>query len=262
MAAAKDLTGQHFGNLLVLKKADEPYISPSGKKTVRWVCRCELCGREVTMLRNTLICATSCGCTRVEALKDRPKNKKICVVCGEEFEAPPSSKRITCCKECSSIRKSMQHTGKANPWSAEAKARYGRSEAHQQQAKKAVVTATEAALALPEGQKGSQNRACKVWILKDPDGNLHRAVGMLPWARENYELFEPYSIDPEASANRVRSGFYAIASSLFYGAPSRKCKPTSTYKGWRLISIDEKSVNEQVESMMKYYKKKEDEDAD
>ena len=53
MAAPKDLTGQRFGRLTVLRLCEEPYISPSGKKTRRWICRCD-CGREISVLQNAL----------------------------------------------------------------------------------------------------------------------------------------------------------------------------------------------------------------
>jgi hypothetical protein len=63
MPEFQDLTGQRFGDLLVLRRAPD-YISPTGKKTVRWECLCENCGRKTVMLRNTLKAATSCGCIR------------------------------------------------------------------------------------------------------------------------------------------------------------------------------------------------------
>lgn len=67
MAQAKDLTGQRFGRLTVLHLADEPYISPSGRKTRRWVCQCD-CGKETTVLTNALTRGTtlSCGCRQRE----------------------------------------------------------------------------------------------------------------------------------------------------------------------------------------------------
>ena len=37
-----------------------------------------------------------------------------------------------------------------------------------------------------EGQKGSQNREALVWRLIDPDGNTHKAVNLLDWARQNH----------------------------------------------------------------------------
>lgn len=87
---------------------------------------------------------------------------------------------------------------------------------------------------LPEGQRGSQNRECLVWTLKDPSGNYHIAVGLLPWARENYKLFFPDDdIPQEAAAGRIRCGFQSIAASM-RGTRSRKGKPVQTYKGWTL----------------------------
>lgn len=35
---------------------------------------------------------------------------KRCVICGAEFPAPPSSKKITCSKVCSAKRKSETHS--------------------------------------------------------------------------------------------------------------------------------------------------------
>jgi len=68
MPKFQDLTGQRFGDLLVLRRAPEDYVSPAGKHTVRWECLCEACGRRVTMLRNSLKNATSCGCRRNDNL--------------------------------------------------------------------------------------------------------------------------------------------------------------------------------------------------
>lgn len=73
--AKKDLTGQRFGRLTVIREHPEPYRSPAGKPTRRWVCRCD-CGREVTVLQNSLTAkgghAQSCGCLQKEKAS-RPK---------------------------------------------------------------------------------------------------------------------------------------------------------------------------------------------
>lgn len=68
MPKFQDLSGQRFGELVVLRRGPD-YVSPTGKKTVQWVCRCEACGREVTMLRNTLKTAKSCGCRKGDKLR-------------------------------------------------------------------------------------------------------------------------------------------------------------------------------------------------
>ena len=57
-----DLTGQKFGNLVVLL-SDEPYTKPSGQKVAMWKCVCD-CGNTISVrseyLRNGN--TTSCGC--------------------------------------------------------------------------------------------------------------------------------------------------------------------------------------------------------
>lgn len=67
----KDLTGQKFGKLTVLRLG-EPTRSPGGKAIRRWVCRCD-CGREITVNQNCLTSTTngtrSCGCTRGTSLR-------------------------------------------------------------------------------------------------------------------------------------------------------------------------------------------------
>lgn len=67
-----DLTGQRFGQLVVLSETS-PYTSPAGKKTRRWLCRCD-CGKQVTVLQNALTSTShptrSCGCTRLGHVKD------------------------------------------------------------------------------------------------------------------------------------------------------------------------------------------------
>ncbi len=70
MAKAKDLTGERFGKLTVLRLGD-PARSPGGKAIRRWVCRCD-CGREITVNQNSLTGKNgtrSCGCSRGDALR-------------------------------------------------------------------------------------------------------------------------------------------------------------------------------------------------
>lgn len=61
-ARAVDMTGQVFGRLTVLARADIP-----DPKNVRWECVCE-CGKIKTVLAGNLRsgCATSCGCYAIE----------------------------------------------------------------------------------------------------------------------------------------------------------------------------------------------------
>ena len=63
----KDLTGQKFGKLTVLERAED-YITPQNEREVQWRCKCD-CGRECIVrghnLRNGH--TTSCGCAIIEA---------------------------------------------------------------------------------------------------------------------------------------------------------------------------------------------------
>lgn len=66
-----DLTGERYGNLLVIEKC-ESYVHPSGRKRTRWLCRCD-CGNYDKVTTDNLRSGqvTSCGCTRVVSNKQR-----------------------------------------------------------------------------------------------------------------------------------------------------------------------------------------------
>ena len=49
MPAIKDLTGQTFGRLTVMERGPD-YITPKGKKRVRWICKCS-CGNPAPWLQ-------------------------------------------------------------------------------------------------------------------------------------------------------------------------------------------------------------------
>lgn len=69
-----DLTGQKFGLLTVLGRGDD-YISPDGKRRVRWRCQCE-CGGTALCQTGTLKHgkAKSCGCLARKLASERAKN--------------------------------------------------------------------------------------------------------------------------------------------------------------------------------------------
>lgn len=62
-----DHTGQVFDRLTVVERAED-YVTPKGKRHVRWRCRCE-CGTETLVLASALRRTKSCGCLRAEVLK-------------------------------------------------------------------------------------------------------------------------------------------------------------------------------------------------
>lgn len=69
---AKDLTGERFGRLVVIKEV-EPHISKSGKTKMRkWLCRCD-CGTEKEILGTSLSrgATKSCGCLNSEVAREK-----------------------------------------------------------------------------------------------------------------------------------------------------------------------------------------------
>lgn len=64
-----DLTGQKFGKLTVIERAED-YIKPNGRKVLRWKCKCD-CGNEVIVRGDSLKGnkTTSCGCVQKEVSK-------------------------------------------------------------------------------------------------------------------------------------------------------------------------------------------------
>lgn len=66
MGKVKDLTGQKFGRLTVISRAED-YISPQGQCRTRWLCQCD-CGNQCVVSSNNLRSETtkSCGCWNIE----------------------------------------------------------------------------------------------------------------------------------------------------------------------------------------------------
>ena len=62
MSKLIDLTGQKFGWLTVIERAED-YITPAGRRLVAWKCRCE-CGNIISALSSNLTSGntSSCGC--------------------------------------------------------------------------------------------------------------------------------------------------------------------------------------------------------
>ena len=70
-----DLTGRQFGALTVLGPSEKYYVDPKhGWRHRQWDCRCELCGRIITVrtcaLRDDEKGTKSCGCQRMEHMRE------------------------------------------------------------------------------------------------------------------------------------------------------------------------------------------------
>lgn len=67
----KDMTGQRFGRLVVVERAED-YIPPSGSKKIMWRCKCD-CGNEAIVMADALRQGRtkSCGCISKEKTAER-----------------------------------------------------------------------------------------------------------------------------------------------------------------------------------------------
>lgn len=83
MSCVENLTGQKFGRLTVISK-DGYHTYPSGRKSVKWLCRCD-CGNEVSVIGQNLKNGStkSCGCIRLEDLTGKRFGRLIVIGKGE-----------------------------------------------------------------------------------------------------------------------------------------------------------------------------------
>lgn len=236
-----DLTGQTFGRWSVIAPAES---DKSGRK--RYLCRCT-CGKERIVSADNLRrgVSASCGHTgaakRAEKLRGKnfgpPAATRTCVICGEIFQAPPSSTKVTCSKECSSAHHSRARTGRSHPWGEDKKIHAKEAAAKTGNLK----NGTAAALKNPLNQRGPQNRGSKIWHLQDPDGNNVTVVNLLDWARSHAKDY--FDMEPtDANAQNIASGIRNIKRSMEGKLRRKNGSPytVSTYKGWTLIAWEDR----------------------
>lgn len=143
---------------------------------------------------------------------------KLCVVCGAGFYAPPSSKKITCSKVCSSKRKTETHTGKTFSWGAEARKTRA---AHGQTTN--LKKGNAAAAQSPVSGSFETNQEAKIWEVVSPEGDHYTMRNLRKWCKENPELFSPDDWE------LAYSGLRQIQASLI-GARTT----VRQWKGWTL----------------------------
>lgn len=261
------IAGERFGKLVAIER-----IGSKSHNSI-WRCRCD-CGNTADVAMGNLRSGhtTSCGCAkkeaqndptaRVKALKESPntgmyetnRSAKSYIISKNEiryefrnlrnfvrehtelFEIGSSD---TDMRRVASRISSAARTGtKYKGWTVVCKDSSPKkelSEAHKEHMKSLQKAGLEAAMSVPENQRGPQNRTSKIWVLIDPSGKHVPVLNLLDWCRENYTLFEPPCDDVDKAARRVASGFRCIASSM-RGVPSRQ-RPVSSYKGWGLAKI-------------------------
>ena len=84
----KDLTGQRFGMLTVIERAED-YVNVNGNHVLRYLCKCD-CGNEKAVLASDLKCGRvkSCGCLKIENLTGQRFGKLVVVKRAEDYVSP------------------------------------------------------------------------------------------------------------------------------------------------------------------------------
>ena len=74
VGSRKDITGERFGKLTVVREAGRKQVGKNRCKSILWLCRCD-CGNETTATTSNLRTGNirSCGCLRLETLVGRRK---------------------------------------------------------------------------------------------------------------------------------------------------------------------------------------------
>ncbi len=111
MPSLRDLTGQTFGDLTVIERAED-YVSPKGKPVTQWLCHCK-CGRDAVKARTSLVegHARSCGQCRKDNINRRDgidmlnqKFGRLTVIARCDRKSSNGQYYWTCQCECGNIK--------------------------------------------------------------------------------------------------------------------------------------------------------------
>lgn len=106
MGKFKDLTGQKFGDLLVIKRIDN-YVMPSGKQDIQWECICNcgnVCNKTTTFLLHSKCVNLHCGCKPINYVDKTGNRYGRLVVIGLSKTKNKNGKPIFSCKcDCGNI---------------------------------------------------------------------------------------------------------------------------------------------------------------
>lgn len=229
MAKAEDLTGREFGFLKVLGRAPDK-ISKSGRKVKMWECECLLCGSKKDIRADCLKDTKSCGCLKARNGAAR-RHKKICVICGKEFDCRPSRNKVTCSQECKLKYLSQNHKGIA--YTPEARAKMSKSRLEHERCKEMQELATEAAKASPSSGRFETNIHAIDWHLVSPGGEHYYFHSLNFWLRENCEKLFGFEPDSREFYNAI-SGLGRVKRSVMGRLPEGQ-RPGYSYKGWRVL---------------------------
>lgn len=151
------------------------------------------------------------------------------MICGKEFDSPPSDKTVTCSKKCRKIYAKIRKTGKPLPDSVKKKIS---EKAKGRDLSKIRPMAVEATKKSPNSGRFKTNVNAIDWHLISPEGKHYYFHSLNFWLREyGQELF---GCKPDSREyNNVRSGLSGAKRALLSGK-----YPCHTYKGWQAIPTE------------------------
>lgn len=157
---------------------------------------------------------------------------KKCVWCGAEFSAPPSSKKITCSKKCSSEHRKKMLTGVTRTDSV--KKNMSKS-AKERQNYKNLSSGTSAAKNSAKGGRFETNASAKTWKVIHPDYGMFEFTNLMEWIRNHIEFFNCENTDK--NVYRIAHGFYTAKKNML------KKANTVTYKEWSILYVSPKNCD-------------------
>lgn len=164
----------------------------------------------------------------MKAARIKPMIKK-CVICGKDFNSPPSAKTVTCSAKCRSERAKRAATN--HKLSAESRKKISDfAKANRIFLSTIHDKAIKAAMKSKKAGRFTTNSSAKTYTLISPDGEEIEVTNLQLWAREHCDLFD-FEFSDE-NAKRISHGFYTIWKNI------RNNKRGQRYKGWTIYAKD------------------------
>jgi len=146
--------------------------------------------------------------------------EKICVICGRGFHTPPSSKKITCGRECSCARKVATHRGKHPKWSKAARDRNRGLRVYSPDLQQMAVAAAQRS---PLAGPFSTNRNAKWWTITSPTGDIYHVRNLNLFTRDYLHLLDGTPVQAASGIRQIRRSQHG-----------KLPRAVSQWKGWRL----------------------------
>ncbi|MCB2308883.1 hypothetical protein LGL08_20640 [Clostridium estertheticum] len=158
--------------------------------------KCPVCGK-IYKGRNKYACSMAC----YAMLKT---NKKVCIICGKEFNDPKCNDTVTCSKECSAANRKNPELINKNLVSLE--------KAHE------VVSIR------PLTGPFETNINARAWRIQAPSGEIFECRNLKLWLREHEDMLD----------GTVAQAWDGITKIKYTMQGKRKNK-SHQWKGWQLI---------------------------